>query len=53
MSGNDVGHIDLPIVRFAPHAATGGALIGVPLIFIVISDVIHDDGLVLCVHCRR
>lgn len=50
MSGDGVGNVDLPVAGLAPHAAAGGAGVGVSLVCIVVSDVIHDEGLVLRVH---
>lgn len=52
MFSNDVGHVDVAISGSAPHAVPGGAGISVPLTFTVIRDVIHDEGLLCCVHCR-
>lgn len=48
--GDHVRHIDLPVAGFGPHAASGRALVGIPLVLIVIGDVVHDEGLVLRVH---
>lgn len=50
MCGDDVRHVDLSIAGLSPHAAAGGAGISVPLVFIVISNVIHHQGLVLRTH---
>ena len=51
MVGDHVGHVDPSISGFAPHAVVGGAGISVSLIFIVISNVVDDQGLVLLTHC--
>lgn len=48
--GDHVRHVDLPVAGFGPHAASGRALVGIPLVLIVIGDVVHDEGLVLRVH---
>ena len=48
---DDVGNIDLAVRGLSPHAATGCAGVSVPLILILVSDVIHDVGLILGVHC--
>lgn len=52
MRGDDVGDVDLPIRRLAPHAAAGRAGIGVPLVFAVVGDVVDDQRLVGSAHCR-
>lgn len=53
MRGNDVGDVDLPIGRLAPHAAAGCAGISVSLVFTLVGDVIDDQRLIGSAHCRR
>lgn len=53
MCGDDVGHVDLSVSGFAPHAALGGAAIGVSLALVVIGNIVHDQGLLLRTHCWR
>lgn len=52
MRGNDVGDVDLPIGRLAPHAAAGRAGISISLVFTVVGDVIDDQRLIGSAHCR-
>lgn len=52
MRGNDVGDVDLPIRRLAPHAAARCAGISISLAFTVVGDVVDDQRLVGSAHCR-
>lgn len=52
MGGNDVGDVDLPIRRLAPHAAAGRAGVSISLVFTVVGDVIDDQRLIRSAHCR-
>ena len=47
LAGDGVGHVDLAVGRFSPHAAAGSAGVSVPLHLVVIGDVVHHVGLVL------
>lgn len=50
MVGDHVGHVDFSIGGFGPHAAPRRALVGVPLLFRVVGDVVDDQRLVLATH---
>lgn len=51
--GNDVGHIDLAVTVFLPHASAGSARVGVPLIRRVNGDVSHKLRLIKVRSCRK